>query len=116
MKPCRSLSLAVLLAMLAAIAGPADAVQVRYIYDAAGRLTAAQYPCVTLAYTYDVDGNLVQRAAKVAWTLADSVTALRVLAQQQLMPAGCGFQDLDNDAAIGLAEIVYMLQRVADLR
>jgi uncharacterized protein (TIGR03437 family) len=62
----------VLFGVLAAIAG---AQQIRYTYDANGRITSANYGSRTITYTYDPAGNLLRRQiAGTAFTALSSAS------------------------------------------
>lgn len=55
----RRVVLSVVLAVVAALAGPAAAVDVQYVYDALGRLVQVIYPSgKVVTYTYDAAGNI----------------------------------------------------------
>lgn len=80
-----------LIALAAALAWPAHALVVSYTYDAAGRLTSANYGGVSsTAYTYDANGNLLSRvnSESLFIPLAGNYTGL--IAANPISNAGAG--------------------------
>ena len=88
-----------------------------YTYDSAGRLTKVTYDDgSTTAYTYDLAGNLLQRALTVEVTLADAIVALQLMAAGESSAAIYQEADVSGDSQIGLEEIIYILQKVSEVR
>lgn len=96
---------------------------VNYTYDAAGRLTKADFgEGKSIAYAYDPAGNLLKKETRVPGdvngdgeiTLIDALDALNVQAggDDRVQSGG----DVDNDGKIDLPEAEYVLQKAAGLR
>ena len=88
-----------------------------YTYDAAGRLTAVTYAGgSTIAYSYDTAGNILQRVMTVKMTLDDAIRVLQVLARIEPSATVDKEADVSGDSKIGLEEIIYILQKISELR
>ena len=88
-----------------------------YQYDPVGRLTKVAYDDgYTISYSYDNAGNLLQRVVTVTMTLADAIRVLQVLAQSDSSAPVYKKMDVDGDGQIGLGEVIYILQKVSELR
>jgi YD repeat-containing protein len=90
---------------------------VSYTYDAAGRLTKADYGSgKTIAYLYDNAGNLSRATSASVKTLADVILVLQVAAGMETQSVIRQTDDVNGDGRIGLAEAVYILQKVGGAR
>ncbi len=88
-----------------------------YTYDTAGRLTKVAYnDGSTITYSYDNTGNLLQRVVTVNMTMADVIRILQVFTQ--IDPSAPVYKklDVDGDGQIELEEVIYILQKVSELR
>ncbi len=108
------------------VASAASAASVRYVYDAAGRLIAAEYDNGKIHdYGYDKAGNLLTKSAGVALagdvypdfsvTLEDAVLAMQTaLGMHPSMASMRG--EIGDDQSIGLSEAIYVLQELSSAR
>lgn len=88
-----------------------------YTYDAAGRLTAVTYADGSaITYNYDTAGNVLQRVMTLKMTLDDAIHVLQVLAGTDPAAAVNTEADVSGDSKIGLEELVYILQKISEIR
>jgi YD repeat-containing protein len=107
----------VLSLLMICMAGAAFAASITYTYDAAGRLTKADYGRgKTIAYMYDNAGNLSRATSASVNTLADAILVLQVAAGMGTQSVIQQIGDVSGDGRIGLAEAVYILQKLGGVR
>ena len=88
-----------------------------YTYDEAGRLTAVTYAGgSTITYSYDLAGNILQRMMTVKMTLDDAIHVLQVMAGVEPSATVDQEADVSGDSQIGLEELIYILQKVSEIR
>jgi YD repeat-containing protein len=93
-------------------------VNINYTYDSLNRLTAVHYGGgKTIAYTYAGTGNVVKITS--TYTLADMMICLQAitgLSQTDIALNSTSGIDVNGDGRIGLAEVIYILQKVSGIR
>jgi YD repeat-containing protein len=94
-------------------------VNINYTYDRLNRLTAVNYGAgKMIAYTYDDAGNATKTTS--IYALADVMMCLRIITG--LSPTGTASNypisgiAVNSNGTIGLAEAIYILQKVAGMR
>ena len=105
----------------------AQATNVSYKYDNLSRLVEVLYGNVgKIIYTYDATGNRVSQTVTVinplignvngddAVNLTDAILAMQITTG--LKPTVYLTGDTNNDGRIGLAEVIYILQKVEEMR
>jgi YD repeat-containing protein len=103
--------------LLLTFTGSTHAGMITYTYDNAGRLTKADYGSgKTIAYLYDNAGNLIRGTSASVNTLADAILVLRVAAGMETKSVTQQIGDVSGDGRIGLAEAVYILQKLGGAR
>ena len=109
------LSICLVAAVLLITAATAHSVVVNYTYDGAGRLIAADYGFgKNIAYNYDLNGNILKQS--VQFSISDAVRILQLLAGVQSSSTVSASGDVNTDGKIGMAEIIYVLQVISELR
>ena len=94
-----------------------EAATVSYRYDDAGRLTAVDYgKGKKISYSYDNNGNLVQRNVTAGYTMQDAISVLQILSH--IYPGSTVYagSDINNDGKTGLAEGSFVLQKISKVR
>jgi YD repeat-containing protein len=109
------LSFCLVAAVLLITTATAHSVVVNYTYDGAGRLIAADYGFgKNIAYTYDLNGNILKQS--VQFNIADAVRILQLLTRVQSSAPVSVSGDVNTDGKIGMAEIIFTLQALSGLR
>jgi hypothetical protein len=99
--------------------------EIRYAYDSAGRMSMAEYSCVSLSYSYDTVGNILTKNIAIdndnkgdidnngVVDLLDAILTLQVvagIAPAKMVHLSC---EVDNDSKVGLSEAIFIMQKVA---
>lgn len=100
-----------------------------YTYDAAGRLARVEYDIdASIAYAYDVRGNLVLKTVNTAEpagrpgdinaddnvNLTDVIIVLKLLSGQNPNSTIDASNSIDENSKIGLKEAIYILGEIAN--
>ena len=119
---------ALLILSMVAPASFVSALTANYTYDAAGRLTGAEYDIgSSITYAYDANGNLAQRTANTPAldggpgdinvdglvNLADVTIVLKVLTGQAPNATIDASNSIDSQAQIGIKDAIYILGEMA---
>jgi len=90
---------------------------VSYTYDPAGRLTRVSYDDgAPIRYSYDDAGHILQRVMSISRNLSDAIRILQILAQPEPSVPVEKAADVSADDKIGLEEVIYILQKISELR
>ena len=89
-------------------------VTMTYTYDDFNRLLKAEYAGAAIVeYSFDKVGN--RKTENVTFGLKDVIAILALLTGDGDGGAYSG-ADIDGDGKIGLEELIYVIQRIADLK
>ena len=118
------------LLVLGAATLPASAGATTYAYDALNRLTEVNYDnCDLVAYTYDAAGNMSTIATTISTAkhgdfnasgqvdIADAILAMQVaVGLKPSLPSDNRCRDASGDSRTGMEDVIYVLQKVAEMR
>ena len=109
---------------------PVGAVATTYTYDALNRLTAVDYDnCDIVAYAYDAAGNMTAIATTISTAtqgdfnangkedIADAILAMQIaIGLKPSLSIDNRCRDASGDGRIGMEDVIYTLQMVAEIR